>query len=41
MSRMRRMMVAQTGPSVRQGVVIYGPKTDAFVDRASCNVTSP
>lgn len=36
-----RAMVAQTGPSVRQGLVIYGPKTDAFVDRASCNVTSP
>lgn len=36
-----RATVAQTGPSVRQGLVIYGPKTDAFVDRASCNVTSP
>ncbi len=36
-----RATVAQTGPSVRQGLVIYGPKTDAFVNRASCNVTSP
>lgn len=36
-----RAAVAQTGPSVRQGLVIYGPRTDAFVDRASCNVTSP
>ncbi len=36
-----RATVAQTAPSVRQGLVVYGPKTDAFVDRASCNVTSP
>lgn len=33
--------VAQTGPSVRQGLVIYGPKVDVFVDRASCHVISP
>lgn len=36
-----RATVAQTAPSVRQGLVIYGPRTDVFVDRASCNVTSP
>lgn len=36
-----RATVAQTAPSVRQGLVIYGPRTDAFVDQASCNVTSP
>ena len=36
-----RATVAQTGPSVRQGLVIYGPKIDVFVDRASCNVISP
>jgi hypothetical protein len=36
-----RATVAQTGPSVRQGLAIYGPRTDVFVDRASCNVTSP
>jgi hypothetical protein len=36
-----RATVATTGAGVRQGLVIYGPRTDVFVDRASCNVTSP
>jgi hypothetical protein len=36
-----RAMVARTGPSIRQGLVIYGPRTDVFVNRSSCNVTSP
>lgn len=36
-----RATVARTAPSVRQGLVIYGPRTDAFVDRSSCSVTSP
>jgi hypothetical protein len=36
-----RATVAQTGPSVRQGLVIYGPRVDVFVDRASCHVISP
>lgn len=36
-----RATVAQTAPSVRQGLVVYGPRTDVFVDRASCRVTSP
>jgi hypothetical protein len=36
-----RATVAQTAPSIRQGLVVYGPKIDVFVDRASCNVTSP
>jgi hypothetical protein len=36
-----RAVVQQTGPGVRQGLVIYGPRTDAFVDRASCRVASP
>jgi hypothetical protein len=36
-----RAKVAQTGPSVRQGLLIYGPRVDVFVDRASCRVTSP
>ena len=36
-----RATVAQTASSVRQGLVINGPRTDVFVDRASCNVTSP
>jgi len=36
-----RATVAQTAPSVRQGLVIYGPRVDVFVDRASCRVISP
>jgi len=36
-----RATVTRTAPSVRQGLVIYGPRTDAFVDRSSCSVTSP
>lgn len=36
-----RATVARTAPSVRQGLVIYGPRTDVFVDRSACNVTSP
>ncbi len=33
--------VAQTAPSVRQGLVIYGPRVGVFVDQASCRVISP
>jgi hypothetical protein len=29
------------GPGVRQGLLIYGPRVDIFVDRASCRVASP
>jgi hypothetical protein len=36
-----RAMVQQTAPSVRQGLVIYGPRVDVFVDRVSCQVTAP
>lgn len=36
-----RAAVARTAPSVRQGLVVYGPRTDIFVDRAACNVVSP
>ena len=36
-----RAMVQQTAPSVRQGLVIYGPRMDVFVDRVSCQVTAP
>jgi hypothetical protein len=36
-----RAKIAQTAPSVRQGLVIYGPRTDVFVDHASCSVTAP
>jgi hypothetical protein len=27
--------------TVRQGLVIYGPRIDVHVDRATCDVTSP
>lgn len=36
-----RALVARTGPGVRQGLVIQGPRTDLFVDSSSCNVVSP
>jgi len=36
-----RAIVQTTAPSVRQGLVIYGPRTDVFVDRASCRVAAP
>ena len=36
-----RVNVAQTGPSVRQGLLIYGPRIESFVDHASCRVISP
>jgi len=36
-----RAIVQTTAPSVRQGLVIYGPRTDVFVDRASCRVVAP
>jgi hypothetical protein len=36
-----RAKVTPTGPGIRQGLLIYGPRVDAFVDRASCNVISP
>ena len=36
-----RAIVQQTGPGVRQGLVIYGPRTDIFVDRVSCRVAAP
>ena len=29
------------GPGVRQGLLIYGPRVDVFVDRASCRIASP
>jgi hypothetical protein len=35
------VLVPQVGPGIRAGMVIYGPKTDLFVDRAKCAVTSP
>lgn len=36
-----RAVVQTTAPSVRQALVIYGPRTDVFVDRATCRVTAP
>jgi hypothetical protein len=36
-----RAVVQQTAPGVRQGLVIYGPRTDVFVDHVSCQVTAP
>lgn len=36
-----RANVARTAPSVRQGLVIYGPRVDVFVDGSSCNVLAP
>ena len=36
-----RASVQETGPGVRQGLVIYGPRADVFVDGAACQVTAP
>jgi hypothetical protein len=35
------VLVPSVGPGVRVGMVIHGPKTDLFVDRANCAVKSP
>lgn len=34
-------LVPPVGAGVRVGMIIHGPKTDLFVDRATCAVTSP
>ncbi|MGQ3301034.1 hypothetical protein [Reyranella sp.] len=36
-----RALLPGIGAGVRGGLTIYGPKTDLFVDRASCRVVSP
>lgn len=36
-----RALVQRTGAGVRQGLVIYGPRTNVVVDRVSCSVASP
>jgi len=36
-----RAIVEPIGPGVREGLLIYGPRVDIFVDRASCRVASP
>ncbi len=35
------VLVPAVGAGVRGAMIIYGPKTDLFVDRANCGVTSP
>lgn len=35
------VLVPAVGPGVRVGMIVYGPKTDLFVDRANCDVKSP
>jgi hypothetical protein len=36
-----RASVEPIGPGVRQGLRIYGPRVEVFVDRATCRVVSP
>ncbi|TAJ87496.1 hypothetical protein [Reyranella sp.] len=36
-----RVLVPALGAGIRAGVLIYGPKTDLFVDRAHCRIVSP
>ena len=35
------VLVPAVGAGLRVGMMIYGPKTDLFVDRANCGVKSP
>ena len=35
------VLVPSVGPGVRVGMMIYGPKVELFVDRATCEVKSP
>lgn len=36
-----RVLLPAVGAGVRAGLVIHGPRTDLFVDRANCRVVSP
>jgi hypothetical protein len=36
-----RAIAEPIGPGMREGLLIYGPRVDIFVDRASCRVASP
>jgi len=36
-----RAIVDPIGPGVRQGLLVYGPKVEIFVNRATCRVVSP
>ena len=35
------VLVPTVGPGIRVGMIIYGPKVELFVDRATCEVKSP
>ena len=35
------VLVPAVGAGLRVGLIVYGPKTDLFVDRANCGVKSP
>jgi hypothetical protein len=35
------VLVPAVGAGLRVGMIVNGPKTDLFVDRAKCSVTSP
>ena len=35
------VLVPAVGAGLRVGMIVYGPKTDLFVDRANCGVESP
>jgi len=35
------VLVPAVGAGTRVGMIVHGPKTDLFVDRATCAVTSP
>ena len=36
-----RVQVTTLGPGVRAGIAVMGPRTNFFVDKASCQVVSP
>ncbi len=36
-----RVLVPAIGGGIRVGLTVYGPRTDLFVDRASCRIISP
>jgi hypothetical protein len=35
------VLVPTVGPGIRVGMIVYGPKVELFVDRATCEVKSP
>ena len=36
-----RVLLPGVGPGMRGGITIFGPRTDLFVDRATCRIVSP